>query len=150
MKSTRIDIHPLPASDFAGDWRVFSITAADRNMKALERALGGASKQRPNELDFDEDRWAKLMGEFLARFDDPGGIDTLWFALLSETDRLALRARVSQARRALKYATGLHASGANATTTLLLPTAPRARAELLLGYGQMPLAWLIRLNVTKF
>lgn len=147
---SKTHIHPNPASDFANeyDWRVMELTDVDAELKALERRLGGATKVREREVEIAEEKWEALMTRLVLAIDRNATDAAL--SALSETENLAFRARIAAARRAVRHARSLEAQGVDPTTTALLPAPYAQRIERLLGHGEFPVAWLIRLDVLAF
>lgn len=143
-------IQPQRENDFDEGiaWRVMSLDTVDAELKRLERALGGATKLRPKDVDLSDEGWYALMERVLVALENTeSGVDPLD---LSEKENMALRSRIGQARKALKYARRLQGHQVDPTTTVLLPEQFAPRFEMLIGHGELPIAWIVSLDVSKF
>jgi hypothetical protein len=145
----KIFIAPHPASSFSAeyDWRVMSFADVDAELKSFERALGGALRAKVD-VDITEEEWSALIDRLVHELGRCESDDVV--VPLAEAECLALRRRAAQARKALRYAGRLHSDGASPTKTALLPVPYARRIELLLGNGELPIAWLLRVDVLEF
>lgn len=148
MKTHSVELRAERADGFNGaiTWRLMDFAELDAELTPIEKATGGATRTRPDAIEISEEAWERLMAAVIGHLPESGSVE--WIAQLSSRDRQAVQARVSQARRALKEAARTEAAGAR-TTTALVPSERSSRLELLLGYGELPIAWVMRLDVAR-
>jgi hypothetical protein len=100
--------------------------------------------------DVDDEAWGEFIDGLLPCL-PPGGIGTASASgpELSGVSRDALATQVHRALSALKHAEHVLDAEGSATGLLLPSTFPR-RIEHVLGAAELPLAWVRRIDVTRF
>lgn len=151
MKLHIVEMHPCKSHelDSSIDWQLMSLSDADAELKTLERTLGGATKVRTNDVPIDEDDWSDWIDTLIPRLSPRASDAVLAMGPISELHRVALFARVAQARRALKFAASAVIAGECSTTTALLPKTWPTRFRLLIGNGSLPIAWVMHVDVPR-
>lgn len=119
----------------------------DAELKAAERAFGGATKLKPGDVQISEEDWSALIAHLAEALKGESDSDLPDF---SGAQCNALRSRIAQARRAIRYARKLSAPGVDPPTTVLLPAGHAGLLERLLGRGELPIVWLYPLDVARF
>jgi len=150
MKITHVDIPALRDQPlFQSPLFVIAIDTLEAELAALHKALQlPANAEAP---DMEDDEWQEVMERIIDTLPPTASTDSGKTAahLLAERERQAVAHRMTQACRALRYASGC-VDGASNASGLLLPVSYAHRVREVLGYGNLPLAWVRAIDVARF
>lgn len=153
-KPVRLEVPAATFSEFrrtgAEALSMFSAETIHAELNALARALNLPAKAATPDIENDE--WTEVIESLLqCAGASPPETDTEGLRDLLGNDRWlrGLAEQVQRALRAVDYAGRTEDSG-GASTGLLLPTSYARRLEVLLGRGELPVAWVRRIDVLKF
>ena len=133
-------------------YRLMSVMALQDELEALRKALATpAPKKRP---ELEDDEWSDAINRLTPALGDcpETGIPAARGVWSTETDRVrqSFAFQLGRARRALSYGRNLAGSDYHNTNAVLLPARFDQRFEFLLGRGELPMAWIFRLDLLKF
>ena len=107
--------------------------------------------ENPESLKMDNDEWEDIINDLatcLGPILEKEGLN-VWNETATERDRAALAAQVDSALKALDAAE--HAvDDSGSPTGILLPVSFARRVHKLLGFGELPVAWVRTLTVSSF
>jgi hypothetical protein len=128
---------------------LFPLADLCEELLALRKALGLRARNKPPD-DIEETEWHSIAMDLTITF-GPVFSDAAcaaWAQRATERDRQALAVQLQRALRAVNDASSLVDSIGSAVTGALLPISFSQRVLVLLGSGDLPVAWVRCIAVT--
>jgi len=129
---------------------VIAFSALKEELEALREHLELPAEPLPLD-DIEESEWETIITDLLDVLGPlpESGISARWGRVATHRDSQVLTLRLAQALAAIDHAQRCVDSASTATGALL-PLSFARRVELLLGGGQLPVAWVRVLDVLRF
>mgnify|MGYP006865036714 CR=1 FL=1 len=128
---------------------IFTVEEIQAEIKALRTTL--ELDENPESLKLDNDEWEDIINDLVSCLGpilEGEGLNT-WNETATDRDRAAVAQQIHRALSALDAAkTVVDDSGS--PTGLLLPVSFARRVDKLLGFGELPVAWVRTLAVTRY
>ena len=142
---------PATSADFYRQNVLAIFTAAEvrSELKIFQKTL--ELDESPESLKMDNDEWEDVINDLatcLGPILESEGLN-IWNKTATDRDRAALAAQVDSALKALNAAEKAE-DESGSPTGLLLPVSFARRVHKLLGFGELPVAWVRTLTVSSF
>ena len=128
---------------------IFNVEEIQSELKALRATL--QLDENPEPLKLDNDEWEDIINDLvtcLGPIFESEGLK-VWNETATDRDRLAVAQQVRRALSALEAAKNV-VDDSGSPTGLLLPVSFARRVDKFLGFGELPVAWVRTLSVTRY